>query len=304
MKNSFNPIFPFFLKASLSVLLMLCFLAGHLLAQDAEAATTTTDKKPVKNTFESVWLMDNQTVMVPIKGTFEMDIQHRFGTVKNGFDDLWGIYAPSNIRLGFNYAPMSKLYLGFGLTKEHMQWDLNIKYALLQQMKGGGLPFSLTYFGNMSIDGRNKKYFGRGTDRLSYFHQLILGSKVTDKFSVQASPSLSYFNTVEGYLDENGDVQKKMNNAHFAVAVMGRYKITNGMAIMAGLDQPITQHPTNNPYPNVCFGLEIATSSHAFQIFAGNYSSIVPQRNNMFNQNDYQDGQFLIGFNITRLWNW
>ena len=304
MKNSIKHIFSFFLKAGLSVLLMLCFMAGSLSAQDAEEAVVTTGKKAVKNTFESVWLMDNQTVMVPVKGTFEMAIQHRFGTVKNGFDDLWGIYAPSNIRLGFNYAPISKLYLGFGLTKERMQWDFNIKYALLQQMKGGGMPFSLTYFGNMAVDGRDKKYFGRGTDRLSYFHQLILASKVTDKFSVQASPSLSYFNTVEGYLDENGDVQKKLENAHFAVAVMGRYKITESLAIMAGVDQPITAHPTNNPYPNVCFGLEISTSSHAFQIFAGNFSSILPQRNNVFNQNDYENGQFLIGFNITRLWNW
>ena len=76
------------------------------------------------------------------------------------------------------------------------------------------------------------------------------------------------------------------------------------MAIIAGLDQPITQHPLNNPYPNICFGLEIATSAHAFQVFAGNFSSIVPQRNNVFNQHDYENGQFLIGFNITRLWNW
>ena len=288
----------------MGALLLLCFTAGSLSAQD-EAGTIapTTTKKAVKNTFESVWLIDNQTVMVPIKGTFEMDIQHRFGTVKNGYDDLWGFYAPSNIRLGFSYAPISKLNLGFGLTKERMQWDFNAKYALLQQMKGGGMPFSLTYFGNISIDGRDSKYFGRGTDRLSFFHQLILARKVTSKFSVQVSPSLSYFNNVEGYLDDNGDVQKKMENAHIAVAVMGRYKVTTGMAIIAGYDQPITAHPTNNPYPNICFGIEMATSSHTFQVFAGNYGSIVPQRNNVFNQHDYQDGQFLIGFNITRLWN-
>ena len=58
--------------------------------------------------------MDNQSVMVPIKGTFEWDIQHRFGTVKNGSKDLYGIFAPANIRLGFNYAPFKKLYIGGG----------------------------------------------------------------------------------------------------------------------------------------------------------------------------------------------
>ncbi|MBP6827973.1 MAG: hypothetical protein KA165_15530 [Saprospiraceae bacterium] len=303
MKNSFNNVFPFLLKAGSGICLLLCFMAGSLSAQDENATAETSTRKPVKNTFESALVIDNQTVMVPIKGTFEMDIQHRFGTVKNGYDDVWGLFAPSNIRLGFSYAPISKLYVGLGLTKERMKWDFSIKYALLQQMKGGGMPFSLTYFGNFAVDGRDKKYFGKGTDRLSFFHQLILARKVTEKFSLQVSPSLSYFNNVEGYLDENGDVQKKMDNAHFAVAFMGRYKITETMAIIAGADQPVTVHPTNNPYPNICFGLEITTSAHSFQVFAGNYSSIVPQSNNVFNQNDYKNGQFLIGFNITRLWN-
>ena len=304
MKNSIDSIFPFIWKVGCSVVLMLCLMTGSLLAQDEEVApATTVTRKPVRNTFENGYLMDNQTVMVPIKGTFEMAIQHRFGTVKNGYDDLWGIFAPSNIRLGFNYAPISNLYLGFGITKERKFWDFNIKYALLKQMKGGGLPFSLTYFGNMGIDGRDKKNFVKYADRLSYFHQLILASKITDKLSIQVSPSLTYFNNVEGYLDANGEVQRKMDHAHFAVAAMGRYKVTESMAILVGVDQPITDHPTNNPYPNVAFGLEITTSSHAFQVFAGNYSSIVPQLNNVFNQNDYQNGQFLVGFNITRLWN-
>jgi hypothetical protein len=59
----------------------------------------------------------------------------------------------------------------------------------------------------------------------------------------------------------------------------------------------------NNPHPNICFGFETTTSSHAFQVFAGNYYGIVPQSNNVFNKNDFRDGQFVIGFNITRLWN-
>src|SRR5215212_6219228 len=49
--------------------------------------------KPVKNTFGSIWLIDNQTVMVPIKKTFEMDIMHRFGTIDNGYKDFYGFFA-------------------------------------------------------------------------------------------------------------------------------------------------------------------------------------------------------------------
>jgi hypothetical protein len=41
--------------------------------------------------------------MVPTKHTLEMDIMHRFGTIDKGYKDLWGFFAPSNIRLGVNY---------------------------------------------------------------------------------------------------------------------------------------------------------------------------------------------------------
>lgn len=277
-------------------------LAGSLLAQDNQETKAVPKTKPIKNTFESVWLMDNQTVMVPIKGTLEFDIQHRFGTVDNGKEDLFGLFAPSNIRLGLNYAPVKNLYAGAGITKERMQIDLNAKYAILQQTPGK-MPVSLTYFANMVIDARDKSNFRYGVHRLSYFNQVIIARKITKKFSAQVAPSLSWYNNVEAYVNSKGEIEKKMNNYHFAVSVLGRYKISDKMAVMAGYDQPLTRHLTNNPEPNICFGLEITTSSHAFQVFAGNYYSIVPQSNNVFNQNNYRDGQFLIGFNITRLWN-
>jgi hypothetical protein len=131
----------------------------------------------------------------------------------------------------------------------------------------------------------------------------MIARKVTEQFSVQVAPSLSWFNNVEGYVDSKGEIQRKMKNAHFAIAVMGRYKVSEKMSVFAAYDQPLTQHPTNNPHPNIAFGFEITTSAHAFQVFAGNYYGIVPQSNNMFNQNDYTKGEFLVGFNITRLWN-
>lgn len=277
-------------------------IAGTLFAQDSTEAPVVKKAKPVKNTFGSVWMMDNQTVMVPIKGTLEMDIQHRFGVVTKGVKDMYGLFAPSNIRLGLSYSPMDKLYVGAGLTKERMQVDINAKYAIVKQTPGK-IPVSVTYFTNLVIDARNKSNFRYGVHRLSYFHQLMIARKVTEQFSVQVAPSLSWFNNVEGYVDSKGEIQPKMKNAHFAIAVMGRYKVTEKMAVFASLDQPLTQHTTNNPHPNIAFGFEITTSAHAFQVFAGNYYGIVPQSNNMFNQNDYKKGEFLIGFNITRLWN-
>src|SRR5678815_3304018 len=69
-------------------------------APSAEEAPAAPSSKPVKNTFDGIWIIDNQTVMVPIKGTFELDFMHRFGTIENGYQDFFGLFSGTNIRLG------------------------------------------------------------------------------------------------------------------------------------------------------------------------------------------------------------
>jgi hypothetical protein len=282
-------------------LLAFLFISGNSFAQDSIMRTNRS--KAVRNTFASSLLIDNQSVMVPIKGTFEFDIQHRFGTVKNGKKDVWGILGPSNIRLGLAYTPINKLTVGAGMTKERIQFDFNLKYSLLRQTESNSVPVSASFYGNMVVDARDKSNFLYGVNRLSYFSQFIVARKFSNKFSAQVAPSYSWFNNVEAYIDSKGEVQSKMDNGNFSFAVSGRLKITETTALIAGYDQPLTQNFTNNPRPNLSMGIELSTSSHAFQIFAGNYYGIVPQSNNVFNQNDYKKGQFVIGFNVTRLWN-
>ena len=104
-----------------------------------------------------------------------------------------------------------------------------------------------------------------------------------------------------------------MLHDQFGLNFAGRYKIGESTAIIIDYDQPLSTEPTNNPHPNVAFGFEFNTSGHTFQVFMGNYQMLNPQKNSFFNQNNpipYTDngtkvkgGQFCIGFNITRLWN-
>ena len=282
------------------------FLVATMTAQDD--AVSIPENKPVKNTFESNWIIDNQTVMVPYKGTFEFSLQHRFGLVENGYEDFFGLYAPGNIRLGFGYVPFKDLMVGFGITKVNLTWDFNAKYALFHQMQNGGMPVSLTYFGNAAMDTRSEDYFTNPdevdvTDRLSFFHQILVARKFSDKFSFQLAGSLSHFNTVDAYEDPNGEVVQKWNNDHLAIAGSARYHLTPVTSILLNYDQPLTTHEDIDPQPNLSFGVEFVTSSHQFQIFAGNFYNITPQRNNVFNTYRFDEGEFLIGFNLVRLWN-
>ncbi len=280
-----------------NILTILCamMLLGFLpaIAQDDIQQEDIPDHRPVRPAFESTWLIDNQTTVVPGHKTFQFDIQHRFGSVENGLEDLFGLYAPSNIRLGLSYVLFPNLSVGFGFTKDQKPVDFNLKYAIFQQTRSDKIPVSVTYFGNMAMDTRNEEFFRNSSDRYSFFHQVIISRRFTPKFSIQAAPSLSHFNIVSD----------TRSNDHFAAAVGARYRFTAQTSVIVNYDQPLTKHTAGNPNPNISFGIEIATSSHAFQIFAGNYKGIVPQYNNFFNGNNFEDGEFIIGFNITRLWN-
>lgn len=261
--------------------------------------------KPVRAPFESSWIIDNQTVIVPSKGTLEFMIQHRFGTVTNGVTDLFGLYAPSNIRLGLSYTLLDNFGFGFlkgplavgiGSTKNNRIQDVNWKYAFLQQTRNNKIPVSITYFGNVAIETQRPTEQlpnANESDRISYFHQLIISRRFSPKFSAQVAPSVSHYNVSE----------PEMDNDHFAVAFAARYKFSAQSAVLVNVDQPLTVHRAYNPQPNVSIGLEVATGSHAFQVFVTNFGSIIAQRNNVFNQNDPWGSGWMIGFNITRLWN-
>src|SRR3954470_8215665 len=170
-----------FHRAALLILLLLTTVVAF--TQETTDSTAAPEPivpkkaKPVKNTFQSIWIIDNQTVMVPVKKTFEMDIMHRFGTVNNGYEDFYGFFAPSNIRLGFNYVPIEKLIIGVSITKANMTWEAYGKYALIKQTKGQ-FPVSITYYADAAIDTREEDNFANSSDRLMYFHQLMIARKV------------------------------------------------------------------------------------------------------------------------------
>jgi hypothetical protein len=335
--------FKIYKSKNLPALAMLIFAgllmpAGKLVAQDSSAVASEASVKkvkPVKNTFQSIWIIDNQTVMVPVKGTFEMDIQHRFGSVKKGYQEMWGLFSSSNIRLGASYAPIEKLNIGIGVTRltavsanmpqpstvNGPVWDGSLKYSLLTQTPGKS-PVSVTYYGNMAYNTKQDtahEIYINSSDRMTFFNQIIIARKINDKLSIQIAPSLSHQNVVNGYYTQKDSanllVNPEMEFNHFAIAFSARYKLTSVTSLMINYDQPITKHTVHNPAPNLSFGLEFNTSSHSFQLFATNFYYLSPQANNMYNNNSpfaYKDvngnqmqgGQFVIGFNITRLWNY
>lgn len=283
------------LKYILALLLMVGLASGTRAQEESKKK-----ERPVRPMFESAYLMDNQSVIVYQKNTLEWAIQHKFGSVANGGSDYFGLWGVGNIRLGFTYVPINNLAIGYGITQSKMYQDFNLKYAFLQQTRSGSIPISITYYANMAIDSRETNelvYYNKFPDRISYYHQLIFARRISSKLSLQLSPSLSHFNAAPAVV-EDGEVVALRNNDHLALAVSGRYKVTSQGSVTLDYNMPLTDHPANNPKSGFAFGYEISSSSHAFQVFMGQYRGLVPQENNY----NSQSTEFQIGFNITKLW--
>jgi hypothetical protein len=262
------------------------------------SAPVTKDKKPVRSPWSASTLIESQSYMVFPKNTLVFTIQHRFGKLNSNTFDLFGLYAPSNIRMGFSYTVFNNFQLGIGTTKNNKLQDLNWKYNILEQTRSNSMPVALTYFGNVEYDARDAENFGenyKGSNRLSYFNQLIIGRTISDKLTMQIMANYAHFNQI----DTVG--VKDFEHSNMGVGVAARYKFSPQSSIVVEYEHPLT---TPEPVkPNLSIALEVATSSHAFQIFITTYDNISYQRNLTYNTNDFNKGDFLIGFNITRNWN-
>jgi len=285
------------------------FSLGLVTAQDEEAPKKKKDR-PVRSMFESSVLIDDQTSIIPVKNTLEMHIQHRFGLLKeNGISDLFGIYAPSaNTRMGLNYSILDNLMVGYGITRKNMYSDFQVKWTLLRQTRKNTVPLNVAIYANMAIDGRNKSVFGddyQFTNRLSYFTQVLVGRKFTEWFSLELHASFTHYNAVKS------DIPNVKGYDHDVFGWGGhmRFKFSPQSSILIMYTAPVyiaslseNQETLNKFYSNLGIAYEVATSTHAFQIFITTANGIIPQDIYMNNTSDWTKGEFRFGFNITRLW--
>ena len=282
------------MKNYIKLFIVLLLFPLFVIAQEEEPEKEEKVKEKVERpAFESSFIIDNPTNVLFSKNTLEVQMSHRFGLITGGENDLAGIWAPSNIHIGASYALHERLTVGGGITKFDRLLDLNWKVALLRQTRSNTMPVSVSYYGNWVVDSRRKENFNLTQDRYSFFHTLIIAKRFNQMISLQVAPSWSHYNLVA----------RTMRNDMIAISGGGRIKISPQTAIMFDYTQPITEFIKDNPHPGISVGFEFATSAHAFQLMIGNYNGIIPQKNIMFNQNDYFKGDVLIGFNITRLYN-
>ncbi|MGY5352370.1 DUF5777 family beta-barrel protein [Wenyingzhuangia sp. IMCC45533] len=288
------------MKNTISSILFLLFLS-HTQAQNSllNELEKESDKErtTVTSTFKSYKLVNFETPKLVPKNHLNFIVAHRFGTIENGIEDLFGLDFAST-RLQFVYGLTDKINISFSRSRFERTYDFGLKYHLISQKKNG---FPLTVAGyhigaintllDKELDGLPGLKF---ENRLRSAHQIIMASKINEKLSLELIPTVLH----DGLVDN--DAQE---NLQYALGFGGRYLLTKRMGIIVDYGLHLNR-ASNSIYNNVfSLGWEIETGGHVFQLHFSNAQGMF--ENAFINQatGDWSKGDIFFGFNINRTFN-
>ncbi|MDH5609465.1 MAG: DUF5777 family beta-barrel protein [Cyclobacteriaceae bacterium] len=257
--------------------------------------------------FKATRVINLQSLEKKAPGALDFRIAHRFGALNGGGYQLFGL-DQATMRLSLEYGFNRFVTAGLGRSTYEKTYDFFAKTSIIQQQKGSrNIPISILYYVDMAVNGLKWQdpfrvnYF---TSRLSYVHQLIIGSKVSDAFSFQLSPTIIHKNLLPSRQDQTGMGFLGKNNA-YAVATAARLKLTNRTALTAEyilrIPPPDKTATTYAPFYNsLSAGVDIETGGHVFQFQLTNSLAMFDRGFITETAQSWLDGGIHFGFNITR----
>jgi hypothetical protein len=238
-------------------------------------------------------VINGHSVEIGQPGELKFIISHRFGAISGGAYELFGLDA-SYIRFGLDYALNKRTDIGVGRSSEGKVFDAYFKRKLTYQKSGGqNFPFTIVYLATSSfksekwVDGFDHYL----SDRFRYSHQLLIGRKVSDRFSFQIMPTLVHKNLVNA---------ADMPNDIYALGLAGRYQVTKAMAVQFEHYHILPGMVEDNIEHSISIGFEFQTKAHVFQVHLSNSTGMTET---MFITETTQQWKGLevgLGFNITR----
>ena len=280
------------------IYLLYIILITPLIGQDDLLDILEDDSsKPVivESSFKGTRVVNAQSLELPRPKILQFMIQHRFGSIENGFYDLFGMdYA--TIRFDFHYGLTERLSFGVGRSSLDKIYDIFVKTKLLRQSSGTrSFPVSVLLYSDIGIDTKRKSENDPAVkdeylNRLLYVNQLIIGRKFNRSLSLEILPTLIHRNLVPTNKDDH-DLA--------SVGIAGRYKLSNRISVNADYFIPLGDR--SEDYQNsVAIGVDYETGGHVFQVMIANsqgpyeYTFIENARGN------FSTGVLYLGFNISR----
>ncbi|MBA7534499.1 hypothetical protein ES705_26747 [subsurface metagenome] len=250
------------------------------------------ESQEVAYTFKSTRVINSHSIERMKARQLDFRINHRFGEVKQGWYDLWGL-DNALISFDFGYGINDWLMVGFRRSTYKKMYDGSLKFSLFRQTTGSHqFPVAISYYTNMGIyslkeEDENFKF----TNRFSYTHQILAARKFTEAISLQIMPTYVHRNLVD--YNEKNDV--------FAVGIGGRYKFLRRVAFTFEYFWANHTASSDKYYNPLSFGFDIETGGHVFQLFFTNSQIMEESGYITETMGSWADGGIYFGFNISRV---
>ena len=284
-----------FLYTFLTVLVfqMSLFSQEDLLDELEEEVATIPTSTIEDAAFKALKIVNFESTKVTNKGDLYFIVAHRFGSVQNAFEDLFGL-DNAVTKLGFRYGFTDWLELGLARSSRQANYGLHAKYKLVSQKKDG-FPLNIVGFNLLTINTLLDSNALPGLEfnnRLNYTSQLLISHKFNKNFSFQLAPSIVHQNLVE--VDEQ-------DNTQFILGSGARLKISKRVSINADYGWHLIR-ADNSPFSHsLSIGFDIETGGHVFQLHFTNAQPLLDDGFLVEGNGDWGDGVFFFGFNLNRV---
>ncbi len=232
-------------------------------------------------------------------------VSHRFGTVKNGIDDFFGL-DNAVTQLKFIYGVNEWLNIGVARSSLQQKYGVHAKYRLLNQVEDG-FPVTLVGYNLVTINtALDKDLLPRleFSDRLNYTTQVLISRKVSKKLSLLLAPTFVHENlaTRSFNIQEDGTTEfSDEDNNQFALGMGGRYKLTSRWSVNVDYGVHLNRNSNSNFKNPLSIGFDLETGGHVFQMHFTNAQAMFEDGFVVQGQGDWGDGDFFFGFNLSRV---
>lgn len=278
-----------------ALLLALVFVSSTYTSAQLERELEN-ENQPVDLIFHAPRHINLLTVEPLERKTMHFAIMHTFGTLDGGIENLFGLDNGANIQFSFEFGLTDKLSLGASRSSRDKFYNLYGRYLLLEQTQNNNIPISISLAGGAGVVSNPYRFLITAerpnlADRMAYFGQVMFARKFSNKFSLQVSPILAYFNSPrEIYLIEG------TQNLYLALGFSGKYKVTD----RSSLTLQFIPNLNSDLRSNFGIGWDVEAGGHVFQMYFVTSQGLNEQYL-LAGGNGVPGEEFRLGFNVNRI---
>jgi hypothetical protein len=270
---------------------------------------TLSGQNTVFSTFKDTRVINTHSVEILPARQLDVRIGHRFGDMfgdRGGWPSFYGLENASDVLIGIEYGVSDEVTIGINRTKGAgpLRQLINglFKVKLKTQTSDGRTPFSIAFVATgtvstmqKSTDPESINFFSSFDHRIVYSGQLLLARKFSSRFSLQLGGGLLHRNIVP-HNDEN--------NLYFLNGA-ARIQLSKVFGLIIDATFPISDLRTadRDYYLPIGVGFEIETGGHVFQVNFTNATGLAEADYIPHTRTDWSEGEFRLGFTISRRFN-